>query len=212
MQEATVQKKRAKAPSILKRPHREALDNGFPDEEGEDRDRQDDERRGGTDAGPVDLSVGDEVVDRHRHRLRLRPERFNEKRNWFQEKMKDMIAEVATAVSHQGEHDPEEALPAGAAVDHGRVLKLRRDALEEGDHQPDHHGHGDDQVGDGERGVGVDQLQVPEDDVPGEQVADEGRHPGDEDNPADLVSADTWRWSRPRAAPAPGRWPWPGWR
>ena len=92
-------------------PHREALDDGFLDEEGKDRNRKDDQGGGSADAGPVDLSVGDEVVDRDRHRLRLR----------------------------SGEDEREEEMVCG------------RDALEEGDHQPDHHRHGDDLVGEEDR-------------------------------------------------------------
>ena len=48
--------------SILQRPHRQSLNNGFAHEKGEDGNRQDDQGRGGADAGPVDLAVGDEVT------------------------------------------------------------------------------------------------------------------------------------------------------
>src|SRR5271169_1956328 len=60
-------------PLILQRSHRQSLDDGFAHEEGEDGYRQDDQRRSGADAGPVDLAVGNEVIHRHRHGFGLRP-------------------------------------------------------------------------------------------------------------------------------------------
>src|ERR1035437_10296893 len=58
--------------SILERPHRQALHDRFAHEESEDGNRQDDQSRGGTDAGPVDLAVGNKVKHRHWHGLGFR--------------------------------------------------------------------------------------------------------------------------------------------
>mgnify|MGYP003693557745 CR=1 FL=1 len=101
-----------------------------------------------------------------------RPARITENRKLFHENTNDRIAVATTARAHERQRHAPEHAEVGAAVDQGGVLEIRRHVLEEADHHPDDDRQAHDQVRQDERRVRVHQLQVPEEDVPGDEVRD----------------------------------------
>ena len=82
--------------------HRQSLNDRFPHEECEHGNWQHDQGSGGADTGPVDLSVGDEVIDGHRHGFRPRAGEDQGEEKLIPGKDKGDDGRGSDAVSHQG--------------------------------------------------------------------------------------------------------------
>src|SRR5574341_235437 len=152
--------------SSLEGPQGQAPDDMLLDEQGQDQDRQRDDGGRCREATPVDLLIGKEIVHRDGQGARLETgdDRSEEKVVPGEDEAEDGGGHDARL--HQRQGHPQEGREVGTPVDSGRLEQLPRHVLEKADHHPQDEGQRHDQVGQDQRRVGVDHLQLGEEDEP----------------------------------------------
>jgi len=88
--------------SFFQSAHRQSLNDRSPHKECEYGNRQHDQGSSGADTGPVDLSVGDEIIDGHRHGFGLWAGEDQGEEKLVPGKDKGDDGRGSDAVSHQG--------------------------------------------------------------------------------------------------------------
>src|SRR5574341_2111516 len=152
--------------SSLEGPQGQAPDDMLLDEQGQDQDRQRDDGGRCREATPVDLLIGKEIVHRDGQGARLETGDDQSEEKGVPGEDGGEGGGGHDARLHQRQGHPQEGREVGTPVDSGRLEQLPRHVLEKADHHPQDEGQRHDQVGQDQRRVGVDHLQLGEEDEP----------------------------------------------